>query len=200
MFTGIVEAVGEVVSIERESGNLRLGIRASFAPELQIDQSVAHNGICLTVVNTDPQQDRYTVEVIGETLEKTNLGVLREGDPVNLERSLRIGDRLDGHFVQGHGDCTGICKGISEADGSWILSIEHPIHKDFITINKGSICIDGISLTIVEAEAGAFSTAIIPHTMEHTNLRTRKEGDPVNLEFDMIGKYVARSKGQYGME
>lgn len=190
MFTGIIETLGEVRLLEHDGGNLHVTLKSSFGPELKIDQSVAHNGVCLTVVSLG--EDTYTVTAIDETLQKTNLGHLKVGEKVNLERAMILGSRLDGHIVQGHVDQTGICKGILEKDGSWIFSFEYDALKGNPTIEKGSITIDGTSLTVVDSGTNSFSVAIIPYTYEHTRFNSYKVGTVVNLEFDVIGKYVAK--------
>jgi riboflavin synthase len=189
MFSGIVEALGEVVETRSEEGNLHLRIRAPFCNELKIDQSIAHNGVCLTVVDLDAEF--YTVTAIAETLQKTNLGKLKSGDRVNLERCLRLGDRLDGHLVQGHVDHTGRCLDVIEDAGSWRYHFEYDIQSGHVTVGKGSICVNGVSLTVVDSSPGKFSVAIIPYTFEHTTFKTLKAGDEVNLEFDIVGKYIA---------
>lgn len=190
MFTGIIETLGRVLAVEKEGGNLHLHLEATITKELQIDQSLAHNGVCLTVVGT--KGDRYTVTAIAETLEKTNLGLLQAGSLVNLERAMVLGARLDGHLVQGHVDQTGICTDVEEKNGSWIYRFRYDPSLNNLTIKKGSITIDGVSLTIVDSGPDSFSVAIIPYTYEHTCFHTYKAGSVVNLEFDMIGKYVAR--------
>ena len=190
MFTGIIESLGEVQQLEKEGGNLHISINSSITPELKIDQSVAHNGVCLTVVAIDGPT--YTVTAIEETLQKSNLGELQVGDKVNLERAMVLGARLDGHMVQGHVDQTGRCSAITEKDGSWFFSFEYDTTYNNVTIEKGSISIDGVSLTVVDSNANTFSVAIIPYTYENTRFGTYKVGDNVNLEFDVIGKYVAK--------
>ncbi|MGB7786382.1 MAG: riboflavin synthase [Salinimicrobium sp.] len=190
MFTGIIEELGEIKRLEKQNGNLHLTIKAKMTPELKIDQSVAHNGVCLTVVNI--QGDLYTVTAISETLNKTNLGELKEGDEVNLERGMKVGARLDGHIVQGHVDQTAVCSRILEKDGSWEYTFEYDPKLQNITIEKGSITVNGVSLTVVNSQKSEFSVAIIPFTYEHTNFKNFKEGTKVNLEFDVIGKYVKR--------
>lgn len=190
MFTGIIETLGTVTQLETKGGNLDLTIQSSITSELQIDQSVAHNGVCLTVVGISG--DAYTVTAISETLKKTNLGTLKEGDLVNLERAMIMGSRLDGHIVQGHVDQTGICTNIKEENGSWIFSFEYDDATGNPTIEKGSITIDGTSLTVVNSGKNTFDVAIIPYTYEHTRFNTYKAGTVVNLEFDVIGKYVAK--------
>ena len=194
MFTGIVEAIGTISRISKESGNYQLTIRSPFTDELKIDQSISHNGICLTVVAI--HEDEYDVVAIEETLTRTNLGMLKEGDEVNLERSLKIGDRLDGHFVQGHVDETAACKKIDEQHGSWIFTFEYTSTSPNILVEKGSVCVNGVSLTVVNETGNRFSVAVIPYTFEHTNFHSLKPGDFVNLEFDVIGKYIARLVGE----
>ena len=190
MFTGIVEEIGEVVETRQENGNLNLRIRAKMTPELKIDQSVSHNGVCLTVVELE--DTIYTVTAIKETLEKTNLGDLQAGKFVNLERGMQLGARLDGHIVQGHVDQTGICKNIKEEKGSWIYTFGYDPKMSNITIEKGSITVNGVSLTVVNSKLNEFSVAIIPYTYNNTVFKYLQEGDTVNLEFDVIGKYVKR--------
>lgn len=190
MFTGIIEAQGELVGLRKEGTNVHLDVKAPFTSELQIDQSVAHDGVCLTVVHLDG--DVYTVTAIDETLKKTHLGQVEVGHVFNLERCAKVGDRIDGHVVQGHVDTTGTLKAVEEQDGSWILRIAHPAAPEWITVPKGSIALAGISLTVVDSAPGEFSVAIIPFTWEHTNLHRTPVGAPMNLEFDVMGKYVAR--------
>ncbi len=190
MFTGIIETLGELTKLKREGGNLHLTIKSNITPELKIDQSVAHNGVCLTVVNIE--DDLYTVTAIDETLQKTNLGELKTGDYINLERAMVLGARLDGHIVQGHVDQTGECINIQEQDGSWVFTFKYDADLNNLTIEKGSITIDGTSLTVVGSEKNSFNVAIIPYTYEHTRFNTYKIGTVVNLEFDVIGKYVSR--------
>ena len=190
MFTGIIEEVAKVVGLEKENENLHITMTSSITPELKVDQSVAHNGVCLTVVSIN--QDQYTVTAIKETLDKSNIGALTIGDHINLERAMKLGDRLDGHIVQGHVDQTARCVGVSEEDGSWRYSFEYDPGMSNITIEKGSITVNGVSLTVVDSELHKFSVAIIPYTYEHTNFKSLKEGDKVNLEFDVVGKYVKR--------
>ncbi|WP_116771492.1 riboflavin synthase [Maribacter litoralis] len=190
MFTGIIETLGKVTALEPKSGNLDITIESSLTPELKIDQSVAHNGVCLTVVSlTDTT---YTVTAIAETLSKTNLDTLKVNDSVNLERAMILGSRLDGHIVQGHVDQTGECTGVREDNGSWIFSFSYDAKTGNPTIEKGSITIDGTSLTVVNSGKNTFEVAIIPYTYEHTRFNTYKPGTIVNLEFDVIGKYVAK--------
>lgn len=190
MFTGIIEEVGKIEAITRDKENLHLHIKAHFTPELKVDQSVAHNGVCLTVVEI--KEDIYQVTAIKETLEKTNLGELRQGDLVNLERGMRLGDRLDGHIVQGHVDQTATCSAISDQQGSTLFSFEFDPAIGNFTIEKGSITVNGVSLTVVDSGKNSFSVAIIPYTLDHTTFKQLQVGDTVNLEFDVIGKYVAR--------
>jgi riboflavin synthase len=190
MFTGIVEAIGTVAELRSESENLHISIRAPFTGELKIDQSVSHNGACLTVVETNGEV--YTVTAIRETLQKTSLGQLREGDRVNLERCMPANGRLDGHIVQGHVDQAGTCIAREEQGGSWLFTFRYDPALKNVTVEKGSVCVNGVSLTVVGSEKGKFSVAIIPYTFEHTNFRDIMPGSAVNLEFDIIGKYVAR--------
>jgi len=189
MFTGIIEELGTVEETIKDGTNVRLGIKASFAEELRVDESVAHNGICLTV--TQISNGSFYVTAIEETLNKTNLGVLKQGDKVNLERSLRAGSRMDGHIVQGHVDLSATVKEISSNGDSWIFVISYE-DQNHLTVEKGSITVNGVSLTVVDSKKGAFSVAIIPHTYENTTFHLLKTGDIVNLEFDIIGKYVSR--------
>ncbi len=190
MFTGIIESIGEIVSLEKEGGNLHITIKAPFTEELQVDQSVAHNGVCLTVVALDG--NNYTITAIDETLKKSNLGSLVIGSLVNLERAMKMGDRLDGHMVQGHVDQTAICTQVKEEDGSWVYTFKYDTAPGNITVEKGSISVNGVSLTVVDSKEGTFSVAIIPYTYENTNFKTLQVGSVVNLEFDVIGKYVKR--------
>lgn len=190
MFTGIIEEVGEIKELRHEEDNLHISVKARLAPELKIDQSVAHNGVCLTVVSAE--DGTYTVTAVKETLEKTNLGELKVGDPVNLERGMKLGARLDGHIVQGHVDQTAVCTEVKENNGSWEFSFEYDPVMQNITIEKGSITVNGVSLTVVNSKRDSFSIAIIPFTHEHTTFKSLKKGDLVNLEFDVIGKYVKR--------
>ena len=190
MFTGIIETLGTIQSLRKEGENVHITIQSSITGELKIDQSVAHNGVCLTVVSIE--NDNYTVTAIKETLDKTNIGDWTEGDIVNLERAMKLGDRLDGHIVQGHVDQIAICKNIEEANGSWYFTFEYDKSLNNITIEKGSITVNGTSLTVVNSKLNEFSVAIIPYTYEHTNFNSFKVGTKVNLEFDVIGKYVKR--------
>ncbi|WP_435578642.1 riboflavin synthase [Gilvibacter sp.] len=194
MFTGIIEEVAEVVKIERDGGNIHISMQAQMTPELQIDQSVAHNGVCLTVVAINGNQ--YTVTAIDETLQKSNLGELAVGSGVNLERAMKMGARLDGHIVQGHVDQTATCIATETLDGSWTYRFRHDLIPGNLTIEKGSITVNGVSLTVVDSTDTEFSVAIIPYTHKHTNFHALKAGDTVNLEFDVVGKYVQKLLGQ----
>lgn len=190
MFTGIIETMGTITDLKTELQNLHITVDSSITSELKIDQSVAHNGVCLTVVGIS--DTNYTVTAIKETLEKTNLGALKVNDAVNLERAMKLGDRLDGHLVQGHIDQVATCVGVKETSGSWLYTFKYDSSLSNITIEKGSITVNGVSLTVVNSKKDEFSVAIIPYTFEHTNFNTFKEGSIVNLEFDVIGKYVSR--------
>ncbi|WP_046755218.1 riboflavin synthase [Kordia jejudonensis] len=195
MFTGIIEELGVITHLEKEKENLHITIQSTLTPELKIDQSVAHNGVCLTVVERNLEKNTYVVTAIQETLEKTNLNTWRINDRVNLERAMKLGDRLDGHIVQGHVDQVGTCTAIKESHGSWYFTFEYDSSLHNITIEKGSITVNGTSLTVVNSERNAFSVAIIPYTYEHTTFQYFNVGSVVNLEFDVIGKYVARLQG-----
>lgn len=190
MFTGIIETLGIIKDIKKEEENLHITINSSITNELKIDQSVAHNGVCLTVVGIE--NDNYTVTAIKETIDKTNVGDWEIDDIVNLERAMKLGDRLDGHIVQGHVDQVGLCKSVKETDGSWKFTFEYDAALNNITIEKGSITVNGVSLTVVNSKINEFSVAIIPYTFEHTNFKSFKTGTKINLEFDVIGKYVAK--------
>jgi riboflavin synthase len=190
MFTGIIEDLASIVSITKDQENIHYRVKSAITNELKIDQSVAHNGVCLTVVSIDG--DTYTVTAIQETLDKTNLNDLAVNDIVNLERAMKLGARLDGHIVQGHVDQIGTCIAISEEDGSWRFTFTYDTSLGNVTIEKGSITVNGTSLTVVDSKEGAFSVAIIPYTYEHTGFKNFKVGTRVNLEFDVIGKYVKR--------
>lgn len=190
MFTGIIETLGTVQEIKKDKDNIHLTIDSSITDELQIDQSVAHNGICLTVVAIS--NSLYTVTAIGETIKKTNISYWKTGDLINLERAMKLGDRLDGHIVQGHVDQIGTCIAADEANGSWHYTFEYDESLHNITIEKGSITVNGVSLTVVNSKKNEFSVAIIPYTFEHTNFKNFEVGTKVNLEFDVIGKYVSR--------
>ncbi len=190
MFTGIIETLGIVKEIQKIDDNLHITISSSITQELKIDQSIAHNGVCLTVI--DIQDNLYTVTAIRETIEKTNLSDWKLGDLINLERAMKLGDRLDGHIVQGHVDQIGICKSIQDANGSWYYTFEYDETLNNITIEKGSITSNGVSLTVVNSMKNEFSVAIIPYTYENTNFKSLKIGAKINLEFDVVGKYVAK--------
>jgi riboflavin synthase len=191
MFTGIVEEAATVIALEKEQENLHITLECSFVNELHIDQSISHNGVCLTVVSKTPT--RYTVTAIKETLLKSNLGKLKIGDKVNLERSARLDGRLDGHIVQGHVDQTAVCTEVKESAGSWYYTFEYtPLQDDYITVEKGSVSVNGVSLTVVNSKKNSFQVAIIPFTYEVTNFHQIKVGTLVNIEFDIIGKYIAK--------
>ena len=190
MFTGIIETLGTIQEIQKDKNNIQVTINASITNELQIDQSVAHNGICLTVVAIE--DSFYTVTAIDETIQKTNLSDWKVGNSVNLERAMKLGDRLDGHIVQGHIDQTGSCIIAEQTDGSWLYTFEYDEKLNNITIEKGSITVNGVSLTVVNSKKNQFSVAIIPYTYEHTNFKNFVVGTKVNLEFDVIGKYISR--------
>ena len=190
MFTGIIEDLGEVIKLEEQLDNLNITIKSKLTPELKIDQSVAHNGVCLTVVEIN--NDTYKVTAIKETLLKSNLGNLQHKDIVNLERAMILGTRLDGHIVQGHVDQTAVCESVVEQNGSWVFTFSYDPSLNNVTIEKGSITVNGVSLTVVDSRASKFSVAIIPYTYEHTTFSKIKKGDIINLEFDVIGKYVSK--------
>ncbi|MEX2349953.1 MAG: riboflavin synthase [Flavobacteriaceae bacterium] len=190
MFTGIIEDVGEVVSLEKEGNNIHISVKSKITPELKIDQSVSHNGVCLTVVGVT--NNVYKVTAIKETLDKSNLGELEAGSLVNLERAMKLGDRLDGHLVQGHVDQTAVCTEIKEADGSWYFTFQYSPIVGNITIEKGSVTVNGVSLTVVGSKENEFSVAIIPYTYENTNFFKIKKGDILNIEFDLVGKYLKK--------
>lgn len=190
MFTGIIETLGTVQEIIKDKDNVHITIASSITDELQIDQSVAHNGICMTVVAIS--KNLYTVTAIGETIKKTNISYWKTGDSINLERAMKLGDRLDGHIVQGHVDQIGNCIVAKETNGSWYYTFEYDESLENITIEKGSVTVNGVSLTVVDSKKNEFSVAIIPYTFEHTNFKNFKVGTKVNLEFDVIGKYVSR--------
>ena len=190
MFTGIIESLGKIKSLTKEGDNLHIEVASELAPMLKIDQSVAHNGVCLTVVSLT--ETSYRVTAIKETLDKTNIGQLKTGAVVNLERAMKLGDRLDGHIVQGHVDQTAICQEIKEQNGSWVFTFTYDSSLNNITIEKGSVTVNGVSLTVVDSRANTFSVAIIPYTYAHTNFNTFEKDTMVNLEFDVIGKYVKR--------
>ena len=195
MFSGIVEEAAQVVALQADKGNLHLTMRCSFVDELKIDQSVAHNGVCLTVVSKTA--DTYTVTAVQETLDRSNLGQLKVGDKVNLERSMLMNGRLDGHVVQGHVDQTAVCTEVSEADGSWYYTFTYRFDKamarqGYLTVEKGSVCVNGVSLTVCNSKDDSFQVAIIPYTHDHTNFCQIEKGTVVNLEFDIVGKYISR--------
>ena len=195
MFSGIVEEAAQVVELQADKGNLHLTMRCSFVDELKIDQSVAHNGVCLTVVSKTA--DTYTVTAVQETLDRSNLGQLKVGDKVNLERSMLMNGRLDGHIVQGHVDQTAVCTEVSEADGSWYYTFTYRFDKamarqGYLTVEKGSVCVNGVSLTVCNSKDDSFQVAIIPYTHDHTNFCQIEKGTVVNLEFDIVGKYISR--------
>ncbi|MFT5435938.1 MAG: riboflavin synthase [Ulvibacter sp.] len=195
MFTGIIESIGEISNLTKDKENLHITVKSTLAPNLKIDQSVAHNGVCLTVV--DVTDETYQVTAIKETLDKSNLMSLVIGKNVNLERAMKLGDRLDGHIVQGHVDEKGICSSINEIEGSWIFTFQYSSDAGNITVEKGSITVNGVSLTVVNSKKNEFSVAIIPFTYEHTNFNEIELGDTVNLEFDIVGKYVKRLTEKY---
>jgi riboflavin synthase len=197
MFTGIVEKMGTIVKVEREKSNIHFTVETELAKELQIDQSMAHDGVCLTVVKVDADKNQYVVTAIQETLDKTCLMEWKEGYEVNLERSMTMGERLDGHIVQGHVDQTAKCIGVEETDGSWKYTFEYDVAQNNITVEKGSISVNGTSLTVVDSKPGQFSVAIIPYTYDNTNFHNFKNGTIINIEFDVFGKYVAKLLEQY---
>jgi riboflavin synthase len=197
MFSGIIEELGQVVALKKEQGNLHITVKSGYtndnvnaAEALKIDQSIAHNGVCLTVVEI--KNNAYTVTVIEESLKKTNLGLLKVGDSINLERCMKVGDRLDGHIVQGHVDQTAVCKKVEETNGSWMFTFEYDATLGNITVEKGSVCVNGVSLTVVNSKDNSFSVCIIPYTFEHTNFKHIQQGSVVNLEFDILGKYISK--------
>jgi len=190
MFTGIIEDLGTITALNNDKNNLHITVSSNITEELKIDQSVAHNGVCLTVVSLD--KDEYVVTAIKETLDKTNLGQLEVNATVNLERAIKLGDRLDGHIVQGHVDQTAICMKVSEKNGSWFYTFSYDAALNNVTIEKGSVTVNGVSLTVVNSKSNEFSVAIIPYTYEHTTFKYLQKGNLVNLEFDVIGKYVKR--------
>lgn len=194
MFTGIIEDLGEVLSLTKEGSSLRLRVKSAISSELKIDQSLSHNGVCLTVVARD--ENWHEIQLVKETLDRSNLGQLEVGSPINLERAMRLGDRLDGHMVQGHVDLTALCKKVMALDGSWTYEFSfQPALASHVLVDKGSICINGVSLTVVNPKNDSFGVAIIPYTHEHTTFKDLREGDSVNLEFDVIGKYVEKMMG-----
>ena len=189
MFTGIIEQIAEVVKVESEGSNVHISLKSTITSELKIDQSVSHNGVCLTVVKING--DEYIVTAIKETLDKSNIGLLVDGSKVNIERCLKIGDRLDGHMVQGHVDQTAKCVDVKKENGSYVYTFKHK-ESDNMTVEKGSVCVNGISLTVINSKDTSFSVAIIPYTHEHTNFHEFKEGTVVNIEYDILGKYIAK--------
>jgi riboflavin synthase len=190
MFTGIIESLATIANITKEGSNVHFDLTSSITEELKIDQSVSHNGVCLTVVKIE--EDRYRVTAIDETLKKTNLGDLKVGDKINVERCMAANGRFDGHIVQGHIDQTGVCTNVQEQDGSWLFDFEYDPSKGNLTVEKGSVCINGVSLTCFNSGDNTFRVAIIPYTYEHTNFHQIKKGTLVNLEFDIIGKYIQK--------
>lgn len=192
MFTGIIECLGEVVKIDKNRSNIDFTVKSDISPQLKIDQSLAHNGVCLTVVKINPNEKTHTVTAIAETLQKSNLGVWELGTLVNLERATRLGDRLDGHIVQGHVDQTAVCKQKKDVNGSWLFTFEYDASSGNMTIEKGSVSVNGVSLTVVNSLTNQFEVAIIPYTFTHTNFHQIMVGSKVNLEFDMVGKYVKK--------
>ncbi|MFP4663101.1 MAG: riboflavin synthase [Bacteroidales bacterium] len=197
MFSGIVEETSKVVKLERDKGNLHITMTCSFADELKVDQSVSHNGVCLTVVDVNKPKKEYTITAVDETLQKSNLGLLEVGSEVNLERSMTMDKLLDGHLVQGHVDQTAECVEVKEADGSWYFTFKYDRSKGNITVEKGSVSVNGVSLTVVNSQDDQFQVAIIPFTYDVTNFHTFKPGTIVNLEFDVIGKYIQKIVNQY---
>jgi len=189
MFTGIIEQIAEVVKVESEGSNVHISLNSTITSELKIDQSVAHNGVCLTVVKING--DEYIVTAIKETLDKSNIGLLVVGSKVNIERCLKLGDRLDGHMVQGHVDQTAKCVDVKKENGSYVYTFKHK-ESDNMTVEKGSVCVNGISLTVINSKDTSFSVAIIPYTHEHTNFHEFTEGTVVNIEYDILGKYIAK--------
>ena len=190
MFTGIIESLGKITDLKVDRGNIDFTIESDISKELKVDQSVSHNGVCLTVTETN--NNTHTVTAVKETLDKSSLTNFSVGDLINLERAMKLGERLDGHLVQGHVDGVAKCLGISVNDGSWIYKFEFDISNEMLLIEKGSICINGVSLTVFDIVENTFKITIIPYTYENTSFKTLKEGDIVNIEFDMIGKYLAR--------
>ncbi|MFO8087463.1 MAG: riboflavin synthase [Bacteroidales bacterium] len=197
MFTGIIEKTGKVVKVERDRSNINFTIEVPFGDELKVDQSMAHDGVCLTITDVNQEKKQYVVTAIQETLDKTNLSEWKEGYEVNLERSMPMGARFDGHIVQGHIDQTAICTSVEETDGSWLFWFEYDPKENNITVEKGSISVNGVSLTVVDSKPNMFSVAIIPFTYDVTNFHNFKKGSVVNIEFDVFGKYVAKLLKQY---
>lgn len=199
MFTGIVEKTGRVVKVEKEKGNIHFTIEVDFGKELKIDQSMCHDGCCLTVVKVSPKKNQYVVTAMDETLKKTNLRSWKPGYEVNLERSMKMEGRIDGHIVQGHVDQTAVCTKVTDANGSWIYEFEYDPKRGNITVEKGSISVNGVSLTVVDSHDKSFSVAIIPYTYEVTNFHNFKKGTIINIEFDVLGKYVTKLLETYGI-
>ena len=197
MFTGIIEKIGKIVAIEKEQTNVHFTVETPIAQELKIDQSMAHDGVCLTVVKMDYNKNQYVVTAMQETLDRTNLRTWNVGTEVNLERSMRMDGRFDGHVVQGHVDQTAVCEKVETLDGSWKFYFAYDVRNKFFTVEKGSICVNGVSLTVVDSEPGLFSVAIIPYTFNETNFHNFRKGTVVNIEFDVFGKYVARLFDEY---
>lgn len=199
MFTGIIETLGRVKARRTEGTNLVLTVTATLDEPIRVDQSIAHNGACLTVSelsrNPDSGEKEYEVVAVQETLDKTSLNHLQVGDPVNIERCLKVGQRLDGHFVQGHVDTVGKVEEVEERDGSWMYHFRFPEEFSHLLVDKGSVCINGVSLTVIDATSNSFAVTIIPYTHEHTNFHHLKAGDPINLEFDILGKYILKANG-----
>ena len=194
MFTGIIESVAKISQISKNKGNLDIRFKSSLTNEFKVDQSISHNGICMTVVEIN--NDEYSVTAINETIQKSAIGKWKTGDLINIERAMKIGDRLDGHMVQGHVDQVAICSGVSEENGSWIFKFEYS-NEDNLTVEKGSISVNGISLTVIDSKSNGFSVAIIPYTFHNTSFKNTKVGDVVNLEFDVIGKYLKKMMSKY---
>lgn len=197
MFTGIVETTGKMVKVERDRGNITFTIEVPFGDELKADQSMSHDGVCLTVTDVDKEKKQYVVTAVQETLDKTNLSEWDVGYEVNLERSMPLNSRFDGHIVQGHIDQTAVCTSVEETDGSWLFWFEYAPQENNVTVEKGSISVNGVSLTVVDSKPNAFSVAIIPYTYDITNFHNFKNGTVVNIEFDVFGKYVAKLLKQY---
>jgi riboflavin synthase len=195
MFTGIIETLGTITALQKEGSNVHFTIQSSISTSLKIDQSVSHNGACLTVVAIE--SDTHIVTAIDETLQRTNLGAWKVGSEVNLERAMLAGARLDGHLVQGHVDATGNCLSVEDRNGSWLYTFEYALNPEHLLVDKGSVCVNGVSLTVVNPSKNTFSVAIIPYTYEHTTFHNIQVGDTINLEFDIIGKYIARHLAAY---
>ena len=194
MFTGIIENLAKIISIKKSKSNLDITLSSSLTSEFKIDQSISHNGICLTVINIDG--NNYTVTAIEETINKTTINSWKKGDFVNLERAMKLGDRLDGHMIQGHVDQKGTCVDVTTKDGSWEYAIQYEKSEN-LTVEKGSIAVNGVSLTVIDSKTNSFKVAIIPYTYEHTNFKTLRKGDLINLEFDILGKYLYKMSKNY---